>query len=286
MKKILITGIDSYIGTNFETFLNNNYHNYFIETLDVKTQKWKNFDFSTYDVIFHVAAIVHKKENTKSKKLYDDVNYRLPLEIASHAKKSNIKLFIFMSSMSVYGMTVGCIDKNTFEKPRTLYGISKLKAEKELLKIEDNNFKVAILRAPLVYGRNSRGNFTKLINIFDKLSIFPNYMNKRSMIYIDNLCMYVKEIIDNGLNGIFFPQNSDYVSTSEIFKTYKRLKNTKYYLFSLINFSIKFMLFIRVKLIEKLFGNLVYDMSLNNNKIKIKYCSFEDTIKNSIDLDK
>ena len=52
MKKILITGAGSYIGTSFEAYLKENYPNdYEVDTLDMLDPAWRDYDFSPYDVL-------------------------------------------------------------------------------------------------------------------------------------------------------------------------------------------------------------------------------------------
>ena len=103
MKKILITGANSYIGTSFEKYIYENYRDgYQIDTLDMIDPNWKEYDFSGYDSIFHVAGIAHVDVGNVSKeteKLYYQVNCDLAYETALKAKKSKVKQFIYMSSI-------------------------------------------------------------------------------------------------------------------------------------------------------------------------------------------
>lgn len=108
MKRILITGADSYIGTSFENYMNGDLE-YQIDTLDMKDPKWKEYDFSGYDTVFHVAGIAHADVghvSEETKQLYYKVNTDLSVETAKKAKKCNVKQFIYMSSIIVYGESV------------------------------------------------------------------------------------------------------------------------------------------------------------------------------------
>jgi UDP-glucose 4-epimerase len=281
MKKILITGANSYVGTNVEKWLMKEPDKYYVETLDMKDPNWKEFDFSKFDVVFHVAGIAHMKETLKIKNLYFQVNRDLAINTAIKAKNSNVPLFIFMSSMSVYGLNSGDINNQTTEKPRTFYGESKLLAEQGIKKLESPHFKIAILRPPIIYGPSSKGNFAKLLKMSKRLKIFPNYKNFRSMLFIDDLCKYTKVIIDKNLAGYFFPQNREYVSTKEIVKMIRKVYGKKTYLIPIFNFLIKLMIKLRVKIIEKLFGDLKYHKSMINKDIDIDNYNFEDSIRKS-----
>ena len=214
MKRVLITGANSYIGTSFEKFIKENYPNdYVVDTIDMIDGSWREKSFSGYDSVFHVAGIAHQKETKKNVHLYYEVNRDLAIETARKAKQDGVKQFIFLSSMSIYGMETGVITKETRPNPKSHYGKSKWQAEQEIVSLASDNYKVCILRPPMVYGKGCKGNYQTVVKIVKKSPIFPNIKNERSMIYINNLSSFVKMSISNGLGGIYFPQNRDYVST-------------------------------------------------------------------------
>ncbi len=93
MKRILITGAGSYIGTSFENWINNWPEKYQLKTIDMRGNEWKDKSFGSYDVIYHIAAIVHVKENDIEK--YFRVNRDLAIEVAKKAKEEGVKQFIF-----------------------------------------------------------------------------------------------------------------------------------------------------------------------------------------------
>lgn len=255
-KNILITGADSYIGTSFIRYLDKQEKFYSINTVDTRNDKWKDLDFSKYDVIFHVAGVAHIKECDSNRKLYYNVNRDLAINVAEKAKKSGVSQFIIMSSMSVYGKVNGNITKSTIPNPDTVYGDSKLQADEALITMIDEKFKVAILRPPMVYGKNCRGNYQKLRKFALKSPLFPNYKNERSMVYIGNLCEFVKRIIDMESEGIFFPQNKDYVCTSEMVKQIANDHGKMIVRLSLFNPIISML---HMNVITKVFGNLTYE---------------------------
>lgn len=275
--KLLITGKNSYIGTSLENWLLKSSSNYNIDTIDMKDGSWRDYDFSNYDSILHVAGIVHKKETKDTKDLYFVVNRDLAYETAMKAKEAGAKQFIFMSSMSVYGLETGVITRNTIPNPKNAYGKSKYEAEILIKDLEDKTFKVAILRPPMVYGKKSKGNYQLLSNFAKKSPIFPNYQNKRSMIYIDNLSEYLKVLIDNESQGLFFPQNKEYVCTSEMVKCISAVHNKKIRMTKIFNPFIN--LFIEYSLIKKVFGNLIYE--IEDIESGIGLMSFEETIEST-----
>ena len=102
MKRILITGANSYIGTSFEKYLKENYPvQYQVDTVDMIDGSWREKSFAGYDSVYHVAGIAHSdngKISEEKKKLYYAVNTELTVETAKKAKADGVKQFIFMSS--------------------------------------------------------------------------------------------------------------------------------------------------------------------------------------------
>lgn len=277
MKKILITGANSYIGTNVESWLLKN--NYSVSTLDMHNNQWKDQDFSQYDAIFHVAGIAHASKDPSKKDLYYSVNRDLAFEVAQKAKESGIKQFIFMSSILVYGDSSSCervITSETIPTPTDFYGKSKLQAEILLEQLKDEHFKIAIIRPPMIYGKNSKGNYPKLSKLAQTTFIFPKMKNERSMLHIDNLCEFIRYIISYELDGIYFPQNKEYVCTSELVKEIANVHNKALYLTSLFNFVLKRLF--KLDVIKKLFGNLTYHKEISEYEFNYQVVSFKESI--------
>jgi len=264
MKKILITGANSYIGTSFEKWMSQYPDRYIVDTIDMVDGSWRSRDFSNYDVVFHVAGIAHVSSDPKLKDLYYRVNRDLTIETAKKAKAEGVKQFIFMSSIIVYGdgsKQKRIINRNTIPTPNNFYGDSKLQAETGIKELEDDDFKVVILRPPMIYGKGSKGNYPRLSKAARVLPFFPDIDNERSMLHIDNLCEFVRLMIDNEESGLFFPQNAEYVRTSEMVKLIARVHGKKMKLTKLFNPIINKMY--RFNIINKVFGNLVYDKSMS-----------------------
>jgi len=278
MKKILITGANSYIGTSVEKWLAKEPDKYHVETVDMRDESWKDKDFSKFDVVFHVAGIAHIKETNENKSLYYKVNRDLAYETAKKAKAEGVKQFIFLSSMSVYGIENGIIDENTIPKPNSNYGKSKLQAEELISSLQSDLFNIAILRPPMVYGKGCKGNYPRLARLAVLTPIFPKINNQRSMLHIDNLCEFIKMIIDFEDRGVFFPQNKDYVKTSEMVKLIAEMHGKKVKLVKIFNPLLRF-LGLRIKLINKVFGNLVYEKSMSKYKVGYQIIDLRESIK-------
>ncbi|MDD4673998.1 MAG: NAD-dependent epimerase/dehydratase family protein [Bacteroidales bacterium] len=276
MKRILITGQDSYIGTSVENWLMREPDKYSVHTIDMRDGSWKNHDFSQYDVVFHVAGIAHVKETDENRALYYSVNRDLAYETAKMAKESGVKHFIFLSSMSVYGVENGVIDNSTKLTPKTAYGKSKAEAENLLKNLDDESFALSIIRPPMVYGPGCKGNYPKLSKLAVKAPIFPLVDNKRSMIYVDNLSEYVKIIIEKKKSGVLIPQNAEYINTSMMVKLIADENSKKVLMTKMFSGMLK-----RLKIgpLKKVFGDLVYDIEISDFSNDYQVCSFKESIK-------
>lgn len=287
MKKILITGANSYIGTSFEKYIKTNFPDeYVVDTVDMIGGRWKEKDFSSYDTVFHVAGIAHSdngKIPAEKEQLYYSVNTALTLEVAEKAKKDGVGRFIFMSSAVVYGNSapIGktkCITADTPVSPLNCYGHSKVQAENGLKKLVDSEFKVVILRPPMIYGKNSKGNYPVLAKIACRLPLFPKVQNQRSMLYIENLCEFVRLMVENEENGTFFPQNKEYSNTSQLVAMIASANGKKIKLISGFTWLLRILSHI-TGLVNKAFGNFTYEKSMSEYKENYRVTDLPDSIK-------
>lgn len=279
IKSVLITGAGSYIGESFRLYAKEHYPMLEIDTVDMLDPAWRENDFSAYDIVYHVAGIAHADvgnvdEATKEK--YYAVNTDLAIEVCKKAKADGVKEFIFMSSMIVYGDSAPYgrkkeVDENTVPMPANFYGDSKLQADVAVRSLAADDFKVIVLRPPMIYGKNSKGNYPILAKIAKRFPFFPNVDNQRSMLYIDNLCeflcqiMLLREVKVNSL--VLIPQNDEWTKTSEMVKEIARVSGKK---IVLVGGIVKLAVALGGKvpgkigeLINKAFGNAVYIHSLS-----------------------
>lgn len=285
-KKILITGKDSYIGAAVQAWLLAKKQHYIVDELCLKDNSWKDADFSAYDAVFHVAGIAHSdtgNADDEEVQRYYKVNTDLTVAVAKKAKRSGVGQFIFMSSMIVFGAsapigTLKRINAETTPKPLNFYGDSKLQAEIGLATVAAKDFKIAIIRPPMVYGKNVRGNYPRLAKIASSLSVFPAIANERSMIHIDNLCEFIYLIIKDKAHGTFHPQNSEYVSTANMVKSIGKAHNKQIRLIKTTGFVLKQFAKV-VGSINKVFGNFSYDMSMSEYSENYRVRSFEESIE-------
>ncbi len=278
MKKILITGAGSYIGTSFERWLARFPGEYEVKTIDMQQPDWQQESFSGFDAVFHVAGIAHRKELEENADLYQQVNCDLAVQTAQKAKNDGIRHFVFLSSMSVYGLKTGRITAETPCVPTGPYGRSKLNAEKKLQQLSDSTFCISVLRPPMVYGKGCRGNYPRLQTLAKKLPFFPNFSNERSMIFVDTLCEFVRHLIDAPKCGTFFPQNAEYVSSAQLVAKIAECSGKNMHLTKVFNGAIKVFL-PKVGTLQKVFGSLTYDQTLSQDLAAYQTCDFEESVQ-------
>lgn len=282
MKKILITGAGSYIGTKVQHWLEQSPDMFEVEAIDTIDNHWKQADFSKYDVVYNVAGIAHVKAAKGEGPLYYAINKDMVIEIAKAAKAAGVKQFIHMSSMIVYKEVKTLegkqIHKDTQPAPNGFYGDSKLQGELGIQALADDSFKVCVMRPPMIYGPGCRGNFPRLVWLATKTPIFPAWHNKRSMLYIDNLCEFVKQLIINEVDGIVYPQNAEYADTVEIIRYYAKANGKNVWITKLFN-PLIWMLGDHVRALGKMFSNSTYDMEMSKYPFDYHVVSLEDSFK-------
>ena len=278
---ILITGAGSYVGTHVENWLKKD-SQFRVDAVDTFGNNWKKADYAKYDVVYHVAGIAHVNADPKMEPLYYKVNRDLTIEIAKHAKAAGVKQFIFMSSMIVFhesqSLKSEVLTKDTQPNPNGFYGDSKLQAELGLKELECDTFKVCILRPPMIYGPNSKGNFPRLAKLATKIPLFPAWHNKRSMLFIDNLSEFVKQAILRQLSGTFYPQNRELADTVEIIRFFAKEAKHAVWITKLLNPFVWLGSFV-LQPINKMFATYYYAPSMSQMDFDYQVVSFEESLK-------
>ncbi len=213
LKRVLVTGKNGYIASSLLTYLRGFPEEYAVEPISLHGEAWKSADFSQYDTVVHCAGLAHIKETARNAQAYYEINRDLTIAIAKKAKAEGVGQFIYLSSLSVYGMDEGVITPETEPRPRSTYGKSKLEAERSLHSMEMETFRIAILRPPMVYGAGCKGNYRTLIKLSVVLPAVPDYVNQRSAVSITRLCEYIKKTIDANICGVFVPQDEKCLCT-------------------------------------------------------------------------
>ncbi len=259
MKSILITGASGYIAARLYEHLRE--RGYAASAVNLRGSL-EETRFCGFDTVVHTAGLAHRLNDEPSEDEYFSVNCELAVKTAEAAKAQGVKQFIFLSSMSVYGLVTGTIDSNTPLNPATAYGRSKLAAEKALRELESEDFRVAVLRPPMVYGNGCKGNYPRLARLVLKLPFFPSVQNERSMIYIGCLCDFIRRLAESGEGGLYFPQNKEYVKTDELARQIALCHGKRLRLVRGFGRLIRLMSG-KIDTIGKVFGSLKYDRALS-----------------------
>ena len=282
MKRILITGAGSYVGESVRRYVLSTSSDFQIDAVDTMNDAWKQADFTRYDVVFHVAGIAHVNADPKMEPLYYKVNRDLTIDVARVAKAAGVKQFVFMSSQIVFhesqSLKTEVLTADTKENPNGFYGDSKLQAELGIKPLEDENFKVCILRPCMIYGPNAKGNFPRLAKLACKTPIFPCWHNKRSMLYIDNLAEFVKQAVLRELSGTYYPQNREVADTVEIIRFFAKVTGHRIWITKLLNPFVWLGSFV-LQPINKMFASYYYDPEMSKMDFDYQLVSFEESLK-------
>lgn len=180
--KILVTGVNGYIGTVLAEKLqrkgykilgwDTNYfknitlgdhkNSYHTKKFDVRQNKTK---LNSIDCIIHLAALSNDPMGSLDEQLTLDINYHATIKLAKMAKKAGVRRFIFSSSCSIYGIAKeDTVNEESEINPLTAYARSKALVEEGLIKLKDDNFCVCLLRNATVYGFSPRFRNDLVVN--------------------------------------------------------------------------------------------------------------------------
>ena len=287
MTRVLITGAGSYVGESVRNYILSTAPGLFeIDAADTMNDAWKQADFTQYDVVYQVAGIAHVNADPKMEPLYYKVNRDLTIEVAKVAKSAGVKQFIFMSSQIVFhesqSLKTEVLTASTKENPNGFYGDSKLQAELGIKPLDDENFKVCILRPCMIYGPNAKGNFPRLAKLATKVPVFPCWHNKRSMLYIDNLAEFVKQAVLRGLSGTYYPQNRELADTVEIIRFFAKAAGHKVWITRLLNPFVWLGSFV-LQPINKMFATYYYDPEMSKIDFDYQLVSLEESLKKVVE---
>ena len=215
----LITGATGFIGQrlianingNIRVLSRNKYLNYDTVVCDFEKDLIPDSTLFGVDIVFHLAGIAHDVNyKAKAQDIYQKVNVDATIRLAELAVKSNVRRFVFVSSVKAGGgLTSGkCINESDQNEPEGVYGKSKRKAELRLLKIgKESGMHVSIIRPSLVYGPSAKGNLKLMLSGIKKgwFPPLPETGNKRSMIHVDDLVLAILLVAnDDRSNGEIF----------------------------------------------------------------------------------
>lgn len=280
--KILVLGKNGYVSRCFQEYMNNFSDQ--VDVLSLRGDDWKDYSFSGYDAIFNTIGLAHNDARKGTNEEFVRLNVQLPVEVAKKAKEECVPIFIHMSSMIVYGNSseigkFNPITKDTIPVPDNIYGQSKLLGEKSLLKLEDEEFKVALIRSCRVYGENDTDSIQMLTRFAKKMPVFPKIKNNISMIYSDNLCELVRLVARTKRGGVYFPQQEQYICTSDFVKDIAAVTRNRIWMTKIFN-PLLVISGKKIRFIKKVFGNEGYDLKISTHfNGKYRVVSYEESIK-------
>ena len=279
-KTLMITGASGFIGSNFIERYKDKYNIIPVDLLKIKPEK---IDFRGVDTVLHLAALVHQMKGAPREK-YFEVNTELTRRVAEEAKKQGVRHFVFYSTVKVYGYdgdlynhTMILNEKSECKPMNDPYGESKWEAEKILRSLEDDNFKIGIIRPPMVYGKGVKGNMESLIKLVKMLPILPfNYdKNRRSLVNIENLMYLTALVIDKEASGVFLPLDEKNISLKEIVEGIEKAYNLKRINIPMIQPIFWLLTKVKPNIMVRLFGTLQFDNQQTREKLgyiaKVKY---------------
>jgi len=278
---LLITGANSFIGRAVQSHLKDS-SEIKASAVSVRGDAWRSMDFSGFDCILHAAGIAHVSPDPSLNEQYVAVNHRLTVEIAQKAKAEGVKQFIFLSSMIVFGEASPAgvrrtITAESAPAPVNAYGQSKLDAESGLLALEDDSFRVAIIRPPMVYGPGCKGNYNTLVKLAEKLPVFPEFENRRSMIYVENLAELIRLIALSCDRGIFHPQDASARSVTDIVRQICAVHQKHMHFWRILSPLVR--LAGRGGIVRRAFGDMVYEQSMSDYPQNYRIVGFEEAVR-------
>ena len=253
---ILLTGSNGFLGKTFYNFLikdncvftlnrNNSDYNY---DLSLQIPNFKQY----FDIVIHAAGKAHLvPKNIVEGILFEKTNIDGTINLLKGFDKDRLpKMFIFISSVSVYGRNSGeLISENTPLEAKDYYGLSKIKTEQIVINwCKENNIILTILRLPLVVGKNPPGNLSNLIVAIKNGRYFNigNGEAKKSMVHAEDIAKYL--LICSKYGGIYNLTDGQHPTFKEISNKIACELNKK------IRFNIPYSVAYIIALILTLFG--------------------------------
>lgn len=280
--KILVTGASGFVGQNLIDYLKR-YPDVEVEVISLRNLNWLDVELNDYNAIIHLAGKAHDTSNTSDDNSYFEINRDLTIKLFKKFKDSNVKDFLYFSSVKAVADSVeGILTENVLPNPITPYGKSKMEAENFLISepIKDDQ-RVFILRPCMIHGPGNKGNLNLLFNVVEKAIPWPlgAFHNERSFLSIDNLSFLIYQILNNNTlkSNVYNLADDEFVSTNQLVDLISKVLGKKSKMLN-INTSI-------IKNLVKI-GD-VLPLPLNSERLKKlteSYCVSNDKIKADLKL--
>ena len=297
MKRILITGINGFVGTNLTNRWKANHSLYGLDLHQpVKEGVEHTFDWDelyklpSVDAIVHLAGKAHDTKNQSEAQSYFDINTGLTKTIFDYYLESSANTFVFFSSVKAAADNVpgDILTEDVVPAPMGPYGESKIRAEEYILKSlqklpADTDKRVYILRPCMIHGPGNKGNLNLLYSVVSKGFPWPlgEFENHRSFCSIDNISYVVEQLIikDNIESGIYLVGDDVPLSTNELIKLISESVGKKAHIWKLSKGLMNFL---------ASFGGALH-LPLNKERLKKlteNYVVSNEKIKNALGIDK
>ena len=226
--KITITGASGFVGSNLSKYLEEKGN--IIDKLSLRKSDF--FLPKDADAVIHLAGKAHDTANTSADREYFEINTELTKKLFDDFLNSEIKDFLFFSSVKATADTLeGILDENHPSSPQTPYGRSKWEAEKYLLsKNLPSGKRLFIIRPCMIHGPGNKGNLNLLYKVVEKGIPWPlaSFENRRSFLSIDNLNYLVDKIINSDIpSGIYNFADDKAISTNELVRIIAKTSGKK-----------------------------------------------------------
>lgn len=278
--RITVTGANGFVGKALCQFLMDAGHNVTTITRapfilpgcsNLVIPQPTSLHLDSHDCFIHLAARTHHMDHSKKNVLdiYRRDNVDLSCYFAQAAMNAGAKRFIYISSIKVNGEeTTRPFRHDDTPAPRDAYGISKWETESRLRHLlAESNMELVIIRPPLVWGENPKGNLRALLKLIDKGVPLPfkGLTNKRDIVSIKNLCSLIAATCEHpaAAGEVFLVSDGKPRSTAQIIHLLGQHASRNPKLFSIPTKLYQWLACIPPlkPQIQKLTGNLELDIS-------------------------
>ncbi|MCH4829049.1 NAD-dependent epimerase/dehydratase family protein [Flavobacterium columnare] len=271
--KIIITGASGFVGKRLCDFLD--FKGFKIEKISLR--KKSCLSANTFSLI-HLAGKAHDTKNTSEASEYFNVNTDLTIQLFDEFLKSDIRNFIYFSSVKATADIVeGVLNEDHVSAPKTPYGQSKLKAEEYLLSKDlPKSKRLFVLRPCMIHGVGNKGNLNLLYEVVNRGIPYPlgSFNNERSFLSIDNLNFIIEKILNDEKikSGVYNLADDEFVSTNTLIEIIADIQGGKSRIWNVSKRTIKYIAklgdYLRLPLNSERLQKMTENYRVSNKKIK------------------